>query len=118
MSRSVLLQLARDSIEEVFHAARSIDKTTLLQEHSLLNEKIPTTINLYINKELKGSYASKEADDSLINNIILCAKKAAFENKKTSALKTSEYLHCDIELLLETPEGQISEIDPAILKTT
>lgn len=58
MSRSVLLQLARDSIEEVFHAKRSIDKTTLLKQHPLLNEKIPTTINLYINKELKSTYTT------------------------------------------------------------
>lgn len=116
MARSVLLQLARDSIEEVFHAQRSIDKTALLKEHPLLNEKIQTTINLFINKELKGSYTTKSAETSLLSNIILCAKKAAFESQTMATLKTSEYLHCDIELLLETKEGQLSETDPAIIK--
>ncbi|MDF1878192.1 AMMECR1 domain-containing protein [Sulfurimonas sp. SAG-AH-194-C20] len=116
MSRSVLLQLARDSIEEVFHAQRSIDKNALLQEHPLLNEKISTTINLFINKELKGSFTSNNVQNSLLSNIILCAKKAAFESKPTQTLKTSEYPHCDIELLLDTPDGQLSEIDPAILQ--
>ncbi len=115
MSRSVLLQLARDSIEEVFHAKRSIDKNALLKLHPLLNEKIQTTVNLFINKELKGSYTTQNSEESLINNIILCAKKAAFENTTNSVLKTSEYLHCDIELLLDTPEGQISESDTAII---
>ncbi|MDF1877739.1 AMMECR1 domain-containing protein [Sulfurimonas sp. SAG-AH-194-L11] len=113
MSRSVLLQLARDSIEEVFHAQRSIDKNALLKEHPLLNEKIQTTINLYINKELTGTHTTQDTTSSLLNNIILSAKKAAFENATT--LKTSEYLHCDIELLLDTPEGQLSETDPSIL---
>ncbi|CAI6148074.1 MAG: hypothetical protein SPLUMA1_SPLUMAMAG1_00591 [uncultured Sulfurimonas sp.] len=116
MSRSVLLQLARDSIEEVFHARLSINRNELLKQHPLLNEKIPTTINLFINKELKGSYTTKDINQSLLSNIIVCAKKAAFENETKSALKTSEYLHCDIELLLDTPEGPLSETDPAILK--
>jgi len=116
MSRSVLLQLARDSIEEVFHAKISIDKKALLKCHPLLNEKIQTTVNLFINKELKGSYTIKDTQTSLLTNIILCAKKAAFENKMMTILKTSEYLHCDIELLLDTPEGQLCETDPAILR--
>jgi len=118
MSRSVLLQLARDSIEEVFHAKHSIDKKALLSEHPLLHEKIPTTVNLFINKELKGSYSLKNSALSLLDNIIICAKKAAFENEKKDILKTSEYLHCDIELLLQTSEGIISQTDPAIIQQT
>lgn len=118
MSRSVLLQLARDSIEEVFHAQLSIDKSALLKQHPLLNEKIQTTINLYIDKELKGSYTAQDKDASLLNNIIISAKKAAFEDRTKNVLSTSEYLHCNIELLLNTPEGQISEIDSAIIGNT
>ncbi len=115
MSRSVLLQLARDSIEEVFQAQKTIDKDSLLHKYPLLKEKIPTTINIFINKELKGSYTTQDSQTSLLNNIIICAKKAAFEDTKQDILKTSEYLHCDIELLLTTPDGQISETDPAII---
>ena len=117
MSRSVLLQLARDSIAEVFEAQISIDKDALLKEHPLLNEKIPTTINLFINKEMKGSYSIQNRDSSLLNNIIITAKKAAFEDVNSSILTTSEYLHCDIELILNTPDGDISEVDPAIIST-
>lgn len=117
MSRSVLLQLARDSIEEVFQAQLSIDRKALLQEHPLLNEKIPTTINLTIDKELKGSHTIKNSSDSLLNNIIVSAKKAAFEDKESSILTTSEYLHCELEIILSTPDGQMSQIDPAIIQT-
>jgi len=114
MSRSVLIQLARESIAEVFEARRSIDKKALTQEHPLLNEKIKTTLNLYIDEELKGSYTSTEKD-SLLSNIIIGAKKAAFEDKQRGTLSTSEYLHCEMELILYTPDGVISERDPALI---
>lgn len=117
MARSILLQLARDSIEEVFQAQITIDRAVLLQEHPLLNEPIPTTLNLYRDKELKGSYSSQNDSASLLSNIILCAKKAAFEDEKSEILTTSEYLHCEVELLLHTPDEEMSEIDPAIINT-
>ena len=116
MSRSVLLQLARDSIQEVFEAKRTIDRTTLLDEHPLLNEKIATTVNIYLKDELRGSYSSPTADKSLLEDIVYNSKKSAFEDKNYTPITTSEYLSCEIELLLSTPDGVISEKDPAILK--
>ena len=113
MSRSVLLQLARDSIQEVFEAQRTIDTNALLQAHPLLQENIPITLNIFIQKELKSSYSIHKKVDSLLNNIIIGAKKAAFENG--DILTTSEYLHSEIELILETPEGTISQRDEAII---
>lgn len=38
MSRSVLLKLARESIQEVFKIQRTIDKATLLSEHPLMKK--------------------------------------------------------------------------------
>lgn len=116
MSRSVLLQLARDSIQEVLEAQRTIDKTSLLKEHPLLNEKITTTVNIYLGEELKGSFSSTNADKTLLEDIIYNAKKSAFEDKNSNPLSTSEYISCEIELLLNTPDGVISERDPAIFK--
>ncbi len=118
MSRSVLLQLARDSIEEVLEAQRTIDRSSLLNEHPLLNKPIATTINIYIDDKLRGSASSASATKSLLEDIIYNAKKCAFEDKNFSAITTSEYLSCDIEIILETPQGTISEKDPAILKTS
>ena len=57
--RSVLLQLARDSIQEVLEAKNSIDKASLLKEHPLLNQNIPTTINIYINSVLENNKCMK-----------------------------------------------------------
>ena len=116
MGRSVLLQLIRDSIAEVFEAQRTIDKTTLLKEHPLLNEKIPTTVNIYLDDELRGSSSSKDTTKTLLESIILNAKKSSFEDTKFKPLTTSEYLSCEIELILNTSDGVISEKDPPILK--
>ena len=116
MSRSVLLQLVRDSIAEVLEAQRTIDKPALIKEHPLLNEKIATKVNLYIDNKLRGSAHSEEANLSLIEDIIKNAKISAFQDKNFSPISTSEYLYCEIELVLDTPDGVISEKDEAILK--
>lgn len=115
MSRSVLLQLARDSIEEVLQAQRTIDKERLLQEHPLLNEPIPISINLYMERELKGTYTTQSEEKSLLENIIIGAKKAAFEDDSRGVLTTSEYLHSEIELIIKTSDGEMSESDPSII---
>ena len=118
MSRSVLLQLARDSIAEVLEAQRTIDKDTLLSQHPLLSEKIATTVNIYIDDELRGSAGSTSATDSLLEDIVRNAKRSCFEDKNFPPISTSEYLSCEVELLLTTPDGVISEKDPAILSTS
>ncbi|WP_321777252.1 AMMECR1 domain-containing protein [Sulfurimonas sp.] len=117
MSRSVLLQLARDSIQEVLQAQRSIDKNELLTSHPLLKEKIATTVNLYINQKLRGSFCSQNATKTLLEDIVHNAKMSAFQDKNFSPLTTSEYLDCEIELLLNTPDGVLSEKDTSILNT-
>ncbi len=118
MSRSVLLQLARDSIQEVLKANRTIDKDSLKETHPLLNEQIATTVNIYLDNKLRGSSSSEAPSMSLIEDIIKNAKLSAFQDKNFSPITTSEYLNCEIELILSTPDGKISEKDPAILKTT
>jgi AMMECR1 domain-containing protein len=117
MPRSVLLQLARDSIAEVLEMQRTIDKQKLLQEHPLLEQNIATKVSLYISSELRGSYESTSPSRSLIDDIIINAKKAAFEDVNFKPITTAEYLNCELELQLVTPDGVLSEKDPAILKS-
>jgi len=118
MARSVLLQLARDSIQEVLEAQRTIKKQDLLTAHPLLNQTMATTVKLYIGEELRGEATTTLPSFSLLEDIIKNAKIAAFEDKNFTPITTSEYLNCEIELLLVTEDGVISERDPSILKTT
>ncbi|MEA3371548.1 MAG: AMMECR1 domain-containing protein [Campylobacterota bacterium] len=116
MNRSVLLQLARDSIQEVLEAQSSIDKEPLLKEHPLLQQTVPISVNIYIDNELRGHAESLNPQYSLLQEIIINAKKAAFEDSNYLPLSTSEYLHSEIEVILQTEDGVISEKDPAILQ--
>ena len=115
MGRSVLLQLARDSIAEVFEAKRTIDRSTLLQEYPLLNQNIKAKLNLYLDDKLRGSSSSELPNDTLLDAIIRDAKRSAFEDKNFKPLTVSEYLDCEVEIVLETPDGVISEKDKPIL---
>ena len=103
MARSVLLQLARDSIQEVFEAKRGIDKPILLQTYPLVAQNIKTSLKIYLEGKLRGS-CIEDKDISLLESIIKCAKKAAFEDKNFSPLTTSEYLSCEIEITLFTQD--------------
>ena len=110
MADSILLTLARDSIVEVIEAKRIINTTKLLEEHPLLGEIIGVGVFIFVGEELHGSF---ETDNlPLIDGVILCAKKAAFEGEKV--LSTSEYIACEVEVQLHTQEGVIKERDHAL----
>lgn len=115
MSRSTLLQLARDSIQEVLQAQHSIDREALLEMHPLLHSALSTQVNLYLEDKLRGSYKDEDSANSLLESIIINAKKAAFEDKNSSPITTREYLHCELELILYTPDGAMSERDKPLL---
>ncbi len=108
MSESLLLKLARESITEVFEAQNIIDKQALIQEYPVLTEPIASFVTIYLDNELRGSAGSILPSRPLIEDIIHNAKKAAFEDKRFSPLKTSEYLQSQIELSLLTPPNEIS----------
>jgi len=116
MSRSILLQLTRDSIAEVLEAQRTIDKNELLTNYPLLNEPIATEVNIYLDGELRGSSKTDKATESLLEDLIKNAKRCCFEDQNFTPISTSEYLSCEIEVLLDTPDGVISEKDDPILE--
>jgi hypothetical protein len=115
MADSVLLKLVRDSMLEVYHAKRSIDKTALLQKYPLLQTVMNCSITLFFDDTPKHSYTT-QTQESLLENIIIAAKKAAFENTRYTPLSASQYLHVKIQLTLHTPDGDISHTSPPLLK--
>ncbi len=114
MGQSVLLQLARDSISEVLQAQKIIDKDLLLKSYPLLHKQIATEIKIYLSNELRGRYKT-ETSLSLIEAITVGAKRAAFQSKEFPPLQLSQYLRCEIELILTTDEGNISERDTPLI---
>jgi AMMECR1 domain-containing protein len=118
MSQSVLLTIARKSIEEVLQAEQSIDRTKLIEEYPILKEAMGTQITLYLNDKVRGSSQSNAAVRPLLDDIIHNAKVAAFQDANHTPLTTSEYLHTSVELVIFSPEGPLSHKDDPILKET
>ena len=115
MSDSVLLTIVRDSILEVYQVKRLIDKHSLLQKYPILSTAMNCTVTIYLNNEPRNTFSSCN-EKSLLENIILSAKKAAFEDTTHPPLSASKYLHCKISLTLHTNDGDISEIDEPLVK--
>lgn len=102
MSRSILLGLARESIEEVLQAEKSIDRDGMLSRFPPLKEAIATFVTIRIDGEMRGRAGAAIAQRSLMDDVIHNAKMAAFEDPDFSPLTTSEYLRASIEVSVLT----------------
>jgi uncharacterized protein len=113
VARSVLLQLVRDSIQEVIEAKRTIDKHALLNDYPILAEPIKAKVKIYLNDKLRCESSLREnSAESLLEEIIYNAKAAAFQDAAHPPLTTAEYLHCSVELALYIPkEGGGFEVE-------
>ncbi len=116
MSQSLLLQIVRESITEVFEAQSTINKEKLGKDFPVLLEPIASFVTIYLDDELRGSHGSIVPARSLLDDIIYNAKVAAFQDARFSPLKTSEYLQSKIELSLLTPPKELQYSDIADLK--
>jgi AMMECR1 domain-containing protein len=115
MSQSVLLNIARESIQEVLQAQESINREELLKTYPILAQVVATEITLYLNGKARGTSRSQTAEHSLLEDIILNAKRAAFQDSDFIPISTSEYLHASVELVLFIADGPISHRDDPIL---
>lgn len=116
MSQSVLLTIARASIEEVLQAESTINRTELLENYPVLSQPIECEITLYLDNKLRGSARTEKLERSLLEEIIRNAKMAAFQDENFDPLVTSEYLHTTIKLTLFTADGELSHQSDPILK--
>lgn len=116
MSQSVLLTIARASIEEVLQAEISIERSKLLEEYPILSQPLKCEIALYLDNKLRGFARTEDLKRSLLEEIIHNAKVAAFQDENFNPLVTSEYLHTTIKLTLFTAEGALSHQSEPILK--
>ncbi|NPA66062.1 MAG: AMMECR1 domain-containing protein [Epsilonproteobacteria bacterium] len=114
MAGSVLLNIVRESMLEVYQAKRIIQKELLLENYPILSNSIECTVSIYLKEKKKNTYTTSSAN-TLLENIIICAKKAAFEDPAHPPLSSSNYLLAEIELTLHTDDGDISEKDSPIL---
>jgi AMMECR1 domain-containing protein len=115
MSQSVLLTIARASIEEVLRAQNTINREELLTQYPLLSEPMATQITLYLDNKIRGSARSEPMQRTLLEDIIYNAKVAAFQDDDFDPLITSEYLYTTIKLTIFGPDGELSHTSDPIL---
>ncbi len=106
MTRSPLLQLVRDSIEEVIEAKRIIKRDELLATYPALEQQVGCIVTLKIHDEIRGEAKSEHPSQALIDDIIYNAKVAAFQDPRFSPLTTAEYLRASISLSLLIPDEE------------
>lgn len=116
MSQSVLLTIARASIEEVLQGQNTINRHELLEQYPILSEPMATQISLYLGNKIRGNAKSEISRRSLLEDIIHNAKAAAFQDEAFDPLVTSEYLHATIQLTIYSPDGELSHQSEPILK--
>jgi len=69
MSQSLLLTIARASIEEVLQAETSIERSKLLEEYPILSQSMECEITLYLDNKLRGSARTENLGRSLLEEI-------------------------------------------------
>ncbi len=116
MSQSVLLTIARASIEEVLQGQNSINRDELLEQYPILSEPMATQITLYLGRKVRGVAKTEILQRSLLEDIIYNAKVAAFQDENFAPLVTSEYLHVTIQLTLFSADGELTHESEPILK--
>ena len=100
---------------EVLQARRRIDKNALLEQHPILTTPLNAKVEIFLEKKPFSTYTT-DNENTLLENIILSAKKAAFEVDEKHILTSTQFLHCEVELTLYTPEGAISERDKPLVE--
>ncbi|MEO1938805.1 MAG: hypothetical protein ABGW85_09265, partial [Sulfurimonas sp.] len=73
------------------------------QKYPQLQERLPTTLRIYIDNEC---IKELQKDGVLLSNIVDGAKELAFIQGKPLLLR--EYLSCELEISIDTPNGRLT----------
>jgi AmmeMemoRadiSam system protein A len=105
MNREMLLDLAKQSIEDELYNKSSIDSLSLENEYAFLSEPRATFVTLTSEKRLRGCMGSLLPHRKLLDDIIHNAKAAAFQDYRFQPLSKEEFVNIDIEVsLLSLPK--------------
>jgi hypothetical protein len=114
---SIILKLARQSIQDEFDYKQNIDTKQILKENPLLQKNGASFVTLTQEGKLRGCIGSLEAKRPLIEDIISNAKSAAFRDPRFPKLTREEFLITDIEVSVLTPPTLLEYDDIEDLKS-
>jgi len=101
----ILPKLARLSILEKFENKKLIDRDEWIREYPYLEEKRAAFVTLKIDGKLRGCIGSILPNRALIDDVVLNAKLAAFEDPRFPELTPEEFDRVNVEVsVLTIPE--------------
>ena len=102
MSNSIILEIAKDAIEEELFNKSKIDRVDLEASFDFLNEQRACFVTLYYDERLRGCIGSLFPTRKLIDDIIVNAQNAAFRDFRFQPLSKKEFDKVEIEVSLLT----------------
>lgn len=117
MENQILLEIAKKSIERKFDSNIKIDKNKLLKDFPQLKEIGASFVTLKLNNELRGCIGTLNAKVSILEDLILNAYGAAFEDPRFYELTKEEFEKTDIEISILSSPVQIQYTDIEDLKS-
>lgn len=112
-----LVAIAKQSIKEHLVNQVLIDNANLISQNPSLEQNGATFVTLFLNGELRGCIGSLEARRALLDDLILNAKAAAFEDPRFYPLTQEEFEKVHIEVSLLTPSEPVAYVDTDDLKS-
>lgn len=104
MENQILLEIVKKSIENKFDSSVKIDRNKLLKDFPFLAKNGATFVTLTLNNQLRGCIGTLHAYRSLLDDLILNAYAAAFEDPRFYELTLDEFKKVKIEIsILSTP---------------
>lgn len=102
MSNSILLEIAKDAIEEELYNKAKIDRVDLEASYDFLNDQRACFVTLKIDGRLRGCIGSLMPTKKLIDDVIENAQNAAFRDFRFQPLSKKEFEKVEIEISLLT----------------
>ena len=110
LTGKILLELARNSISEEFDSASSVDKEAMIKNHPELNALRASFVTLNSRSaeaeyHLRGCIGTLYPKRSLVEDVYLNAKSAAFHDPRFDPLQQNELKNISIDIsILSIPE--------------
>ena len=105
MDKRILIRIAKDAIMEELTGLSLIDREKLLAHYPWLGEMGAVFVTLNKRGQLRGCIGSIVAHRALLDDLILNAKAAAFNDPRFPPLQEEELASLEIEIsLLTTPQ--------------
>jgi len=117
MDKKLLLRIARDAIMEELTGLVLVDREALLSAHPWLREIRAVFVTLNERGALRGCIGSIEAHRSLIDDLIVNAKSAAFNDPRFPPVRMEELDVLEIEISLLTAPHILGYSDREDLKS-